>query len=310
MKLAWEIIIHKGLSNKPITIRINHLLKAVISIFFIFFLTAFTLTSIYVLQNHYKIKKAETVLEENQLLQQKFTDLSAKLDSIQNKLQQMENWEDQIRSEQNFKQIDKEIRDMGMGGLPKIDSTFSKFSKDFHTQYNVILFQLEQLESKTNFDFQTHTELFENIELKEALYRNTPSIYPTYGRISEGFGWRIHPISKKRSYHYGLDFANRLGTPIYATADGTVKQTGRKKNFGRYIHLDHQFGYETKYAHLSKIFVKKGQKVTRGEIIGTLGNTGRSTGPHLHYEVIRYSKYRNPYRYLNKSKEDIILSKK
>ena len=224
------------------------------------------------------------------------------------KLKLMENWEDKIRSDKNFKSINKEIREMGVGGLPQVDTTFT-YSDELNLDYNITLNKIIQLKSKVKFDYQTHEQLFNLVELKDALYKNTPSIYPTYGRISDPYGWRTHPITKQRVFHYGLDFGNITGTPIYATADGVVRSTGKQKYFGKFIAISHKFGYQTNYAHLHKMYVKKGDEVKRGQIIGEMGNSGRSTGTHLHYEVLRYNKYRNPYKYLNKLEDDIIISK-
>ncbi|MBN2460352.1 MAG: M23 family metallopeptidase [Candidatus Cloacimonetes bacterium] len=248
-------------------------------------------------------------MAENFLLRTKVSNLSSEIDSILTKLRLMEEWEDEIRTEKNFKSINKEIRELGVGGYPQVDTSFSSFDKNLNLQYNLVLSKINHLKNKIVFDFETHQELLDNVKLKELLYQNTPSIYPTYGRISDGFGWRIHPITKKRSFHYGLDFGNKIGTSIYATADGVVKEIGSKNNIGKYLVLSHKFGYQTVYAHLHKTLVKKGDPVRRGEIIALMGNTGRSTGAHLHYEVLRYNKHRNPYHYLNKLEDDIILTK-
>lgn len=261
-------------------------------------------------QNWNKIEQANALIEENQLLKEKFSEFSAEIDSIMIKLGKMEKWEDRIRQEHNLKKINKEIREMGLGGLPIIDTTFSNSETAFNLNYNLTLNKLNQLQSKVNFNYETHTQVLEQLELQESLYRSTPSIYPTYGRISEGFGWRTHPITKSRNFHNGLDFANILGTPIYATADGVITEIGRKKYFGLYIEIKHKFGYTTKYAHLHKILVEREQTVKRGQIIAQMGNSGRSTGAHLHYEILRYNRHRNPYNYLNKQKEDILVKNK
>ncbi|MCB5230548.1 MAG: M23 family metallopeptidase, partial [Candidatus Cloacimonas sp.] len=137
-----------------------------------------------------------------------------------------------------------------------------------------------------------------------------PSIYPAYGRISSPYGWRIHPISGRRIFHNGLDIANQLGSPIYVTAEGVVKETGYNRSYGRYIIITHKFGYETMYAHLQKSLKKRGEQVERGEIIGHMGSSGISTGSHVHYEIRRYGKTVNPYQYLNKMEEDIVITKK
>ena len=197
---------------------------------------------------------------------------------------------------------------MGVGGLPQTDSEFSEFSSETNQLYGSIVAKFDYLRAKVDFDYSTHADLLEQVKLKESLFRNTPSIYPTYGRISDGFGWRTHPVSKKRTFHHGLDFGNKSGTPIYATADGVVEKVTTKKLIGKYVVLTHKFGYQTGYGHLKKSLVKVGDQVKRGQIIALMGSSGRSTGVHLHYEVLRYNKYRNPYDYLNKLEDDIILT--
>ncbi len=306
----WHLTLSKTDSpnSKNISISKNTVLFA--GILCLVFIMLFSVSIFYVVRNQYKIFEAQKILKENKQLKDKIYSLSIEIDSILVKLKLMEEWEDKIRADKNFKEINKDIRNMGMGGIPQIDSTFIKLGNDFNTSYNLTLDKLNRLKSKVDFDLKTHKELDEKIELKKLLYANTPSIYPAYGRISDAYGWRKHPFTGERSFHKGIDFGNISGTPIYATADGIIKKSGREKYFGKYIVISHKFGYQTKYAHLQKSLVKSGQSVKRGEIIGSMGSSGRSTGVHLHYEVIRYNQHRNPYKYLNRSEDDIILSKK
>jgi len=306
----WHFSLFTTESAKPFQFTISKRLGIAISVFILSFLLFFTASVGYIIHNQNKISQAQDILSENIILRDRISNLTTEIDSILTKLKLMEEWEDEIRSDKNFKAINKEIREMGVGGLPQIDTVFSAFGSELNLKYNLALNKLNQLKNKVEFDYQTHNELLDNIKLKELLYRNTPSIYPTYGRISDGYGWRIHPITKKRTFHYGIDFGNKTGTPIYATADGVVKDIGSKKYFGKYLVLTHKFGYRTVYAHLHKSLVKIGDEVKRGQIIALMGNTGRSTGAHLHYEVIRYNKHRNPYHYLNKLEDDIVLTKK
>jgi len=265
--------------------------------------------AVYIGHNQVRISRANQVLAQNEKLQAKILSLSSEIDSILVKLQQMEEWEDKIRKDKNFKQVNKDIREMGIGGKPVIDTTFINLGQDFSDKYNNTLHKLKVLDGKLDFDYSSLQELSEQLALQELLYRNTPSIYPTFGRVSEAYGWRTHPITKRRSYHHGLDLSNLRGTAIYATADGVVSKASRTKLMGKYIQITHEFGYKTKYGHLDKILVSQGEKVKRGQIIGEMGNTGRSTGAHLHYEVLRYNRNRNPVKYLNKLQQDIVVSK-
>ncbi|MFM7178345.1 MAG: M23 family metallopeptidase [Bacteroidota bacterium] len=115
------------------------------------------------------------------------------------------------------------------------------------------------------------------------------------GELVSGFGYRIDPIYKSAKFHEGLDFAAPISAPVYATGNGQVKELVHlDKGYGNFLVIDHGFGYQTKYAHLSRFEVQNGQVVKRGQLIGRVGNTGKSTGPHLHYEVIKGGRKMNP----------------
>ncbi|HVX50640.1 MAG TPA: M23 family metallopeptidase, partial [Chitinophagaceae bacterium] len=129
-----------------------------------------------------------------------------------------------------------------------------------------------------------------------------PSIQPVsnkdLNRIASGFGYRIDPIYKSTHFHAGLDFTAPIGTPIYATADGIVKEAGFSTGgYGNEVVINHGFGYETLYGHMSRVKAKAGQRVKRGEVIGYVGSTGKSTGPHCHYEVHKNSVAVDPVYY-------------
>jgi murein DD-endopeptidase MepM/ murein hydrolase activator NlpD len=137
------------------------------------------------------------------------------------------------------------------------------------------------------------------IKNKEKLIASTPAIQPisnrTLNRLSSGFGYRIDPLYKTVKFHPGLDFSAPQGTPVYATAEGIVNIAGNLGNgYGNHVVVNHGYAYRTLYGHLFRIKAKKGQRVKRGEIIGYVGNTGKSTGPHLHYEVLKGKKHLDP----------------
>lgn len=124
--------------------------------------------------------------------------------------------------------------------------------------------------------------------------------YPVRGRLTSRMGFRIDPFTKRRAYHAGIDIANRIGTPVHASQSGKVIFSGYKSHYGKTVILSHQQGYSTVYGHLDKILVKKGQVVRQGDKIGTVGNTGRSTGPHLHFEIHRYRRIIDPLKLLHR----------
>ncbi len=116
--------------------------------------------------------------------------------------------------------------------------------------------------------------------------------------VTSGFGWRTHPIYKTMEFHPGMDFSAEQGTPIYATGDGTVDRADNlAQGYGNHVVLNHGFGYQTLYGHMSRIAVVPGQKITRGQLIGYVGSTGLSTAPHVHYEVMKNGERVNPINY-------------
>lgn len=139
---------------------------------------------------------------------------------------------------------------------------------------------------------KSYKEVFDMARAQSVMLQSIPAIQPVSNsdlkRIASGFGMRIHPIYKIAKMHTGLDFTADVGTEIYATGDGVIDAVDSKlSGYGHHVVIKHGFGFESLYAHMSKVIVKKGEKVKRGQIIGYVGNTGASTGPHLHYEVIR-----------------------
>lgn len=303
----WHVAFSSTESPRPVNISVPRKLGIFLLSLIILFMILFSGSAVYVGINYAKIAEANAILAENKLLRERLYTISTEIDSMLIKIKLIEDWEDKIRSEKNFKSINKEIREMGVGGMPTIDSTFVHLNRELGLEYNLIMNKASHLKSKIEFDYESHARLVDQVNLKEQLYLSTPSIYPAYGRISDPYGWRIHPITKVRSFHYGLDFGNVKGSPIYATADGVVQKVNKNEYLGKFLTLSHNFGYQTRYGHLKKVLVKQGETVKRGQIIAEMGDSGRSTGSHLHYEVIRYGKHRNPYDYLNKLEDDIIL---
>ena len=310
VKKRWHITLTSTESPRARSLTIPKNTGIVLISLITILLAVIVSSTVYAVINQSKIIAANQIIAENELLKSKIDDLTIEIDSILTKLKLMEQWEDEIRSEKKLKPVNKDVREMGMGGIPQVDTTFITSDSQLNLSYNLALNQINQINSKLNFDLGTHKELLEKVKLKESLFLATPSIYPTYGRISDGYGWRTHPITNKRSFHHGIDFGNKTGTPIYATADGVIKKIQKLKLMGNMIVISHNFGYETRFGHLSKALVKVGQEVKRGDIIALMGNSGRSTGAHLHYEVLRYNKHRNPYSYLNKMEDDILLTSK
>ena len=162
--------------------------------------------------------------------------------------------------------------------------------------------QIAELERRMLAQGESFGQLIELSENREALLESIPAIQPVRNsdlkRMASGYGYRIHPIYKVRKMHWGMDFSAPTGTEIFATGDGEVVEVKKKYNgYGHHVRIRHGFGYETLYAHMSKILVRRGQRVQRGEVIGLVGSTGTSVAPHLHYEVFKEGKRVNPAHY-------------
>jgi murein DD-endopeptidase MepM/ murein hydrolase activator NlpD len=161
---------------------------------------------------------------------------------------------------------------------------------------------LTTLSARIAAQTKSYDDINNFIKNKEQLLASTPAIQPVSNkdlkRIASGFGYRVDPVYKTTKFHAGLDFAAPLGTPIYATANGTVETAGNTGNgYGNHVVIHNGYGYSTLFGHMFKVKVKPGEKVKRGEIIGWVGNTGKSTGPHCHYEVHRNGEPVDPVYY-------------
>ena len=161
--------------------------------------------------------------------------------------------------------------------------------------------KMDMLARQLYIQSQSFDEVVEFYKNHEDMLSHLPAIQPVANkdlkRMASGYGYRIHPIYQTRIFHEGMDFSCDIGTPVYATADGVIKKARWEKGYGYLITIDHGYGYETRYAHLKSFNVKPGQKVIRGETIALSGNSGRSSGPHVHYEVLQKGRPVNPANY-------------
>lgn len=167
------------------------------------------------------------------------------------------------------------------------------------------LIKMDHLKKKVQIQNQSYEEIMVLAKNKSKMMASIPAIQPISNKeltkLASGFGMRIHPIYKVKKMHMGCDFAAPKGTPVYATGDGIIKAVSSNLGgYGKEIQIDHGFGYMTRYAHLEKFNVRPGQRVKRGELIGYVGNTGLSTAPHLHYEIIRNGVKIDPVHYFYK----------
>ncbi|MDE6207554.1 MAG: M23 family metallopeptidase [Muribaculaceae bacterium] len=161
--------------------------------------------------------------------------------------------------------------------------------------------RLDRLDQMLYMQIKSYDELASMTDSMKTRMARTPAIQPVPEKflrtMASGYGVRLDPIYGTKKFHEGMDFSAPIGTPVYATADGTVKVASWQSAYGNMVEIDHGFNYTTRYAHLSKIIATPGQTVKRGDLIGLVGNTGKSTGPHLHYEVRYRGAPQNPVNY-------------
>ena len=192
--------------------------------------------------------------------------------------------------------IPNEVRKAGFGGVNRYEKYKGLENNDLVVE---TMRKVDILSKQLVVQSKSYDELFEMIKSKSAMLSAIPAIQPVNNkdlkRMASGFGYRTDPIYKTTKFHAGMDFASPIGTEIYATGDGTVvRADADASGYGNHVRINHGYGYLTLYGHMSKINVRPGQRVHRGDVIGFVGNTGKSVGPHLHYEVHKNGQPINP----------------
>jgi murein DD-endopeptidase MepM/ murein hydrolase activator NlpD len=240
----------------------------------------------------------EKVLQ-NELEQYKlqYKIMNDRMDKIQKVLADVQDRDDNIyRVIFEAEPVPSEVRKAGFGGVDR----YEQLERIPNSKIVVnTAKRLDEITSQLVVQSKSYDEVFKLAKDKEKLIASIPAVQPVdfhdLRRIGSLFGYRTDPFYKVTKFHEGIDFAAAVGTPIYATGDGVVSEAEYNSGgYGNKIIINHGYSYETVYAHLSKIKVKKGQRVKRGEIIGLMGNTGKSTAPHLHYEVHKAGVPMNP----------------
>lgn len=246
-------------------------------------------------------KTMESALEESQKTVQdqrnQLLSLASKIKTIKKDILRIRDFDSKLRVMIN---IDQDQRGgTSLGGAESADFTDNYLP--MHRQEVLARKMhdfLRQLNTEARLEEIKQQELMQVIRSNKELWASTPSIWPVQGWLSSRFGYRTSPFTMQREFHKGLDISAPQGTPIYAPAKGKVTFSGRDGGYGIAITVDHGSGMTTRYAHLHSMAVKNHQKVTRGQLIAYVGNTGRSTGPHLHYEVRLNGVPVNPMRYI------------
>ncbi len=230
--------------------------------------------------------------------------MEATVQNIEQKVTFIEKSDDYFRIYTDLPTIHQDIRKMGRGGQSaETYSSFSAMTQNGRNEAIDIKKTLDNLSLRMDLAIDSRNEIINEHQEDMKKLRHTPSIRPVKGgRVSAQFGRRLDPFLNKYRDHEGMDITAARGTDVYASADGKVIEAKNSytpnKSYGRYVIVDHGYGIQTKYAHLSKVLVRPGQTVKRRDVIGKVGSTGRSTGPHLHYEVIENEAKKDPRWYI------------
>ncbi len=303
-KITFVILRHSGAKIDQVTCTKNLLLGT--SFCLAIFLLGITLVVI----NYFNLKKSVVNKEflENKVISQleeisnqreQIQVFADEIDSLKSGLLELNKFEKKIRIIANIEQSKSSESIFGIGGSTPVnldanislENTHNSLIREMHEQVG----SLELASTNQKQGFET---ILKKLEDKRNLLASTPSILPAKGWISSSFGYRKSPFTGRREMHKGLDIASRKGESIIATANGVVTFSGNKGLLGKTIVLDHGHGVTTRYGHCYKILKKRGDIVKRGDIIARIGNTGRSTGPHLHYEVRLNGVQVNPVKYI------------
>lgn len=260
------------------------------------------LLTVYLYSNYFESPKELILKNEVKELEFYYQKLSKDVTHLSSILDNVEYRDDNIyRVVLGAEPIEKSVRHAGVGGTDRYADIKEKdiAHEDLIVSLNE---KVDLLRRKLYIESKSQDEVVELAQKKEKLYAAIPAIQPISNKqlhaLSSGFGWRTHPIYKVKKMHPGIDFAASIGTPIYATADGTISEVSVKfSGYGKMVEIDHGFGYRTRYAHMHEFAVRSGQSVKRGDLIGYVGDTGMSTAPHLHYEVLINGSKVNPVHY-------------
>lgn len=232
---------------------------------------------------------------ENRILKAQLTELSGKFTAVQQNIQKLADRGNELRLLVDMPRIDDEAQNAAAGGtkqLPELGLVSTESAEILSGAQKLI----DQLSREIKLQQTSYADIYKKYERNQDFFQHLPAIKPMDGYYTvNGFGMRVHPVLHVYRMHEGIDIVNDVGTNVYASADGVVRYSGRTEGgYGAVVDIDHGFGYSTLYAHLSRMFVRPGQAVKRGELIALSGRSGLVSGPHLHYEIRKNGRKQNP----------------
>lgn len=266
--------------------------------FSLLFITFFLCDYIQVKKKAFELDRLR---QETQTQKSQIQFFSTRIEDLEKQLSKLKDFDKKIRIIANLEKGHEATPLMGTGGTsPEKGLVVSKGAKDENKMVYQMRTDVERLRSEAMFQEESLTELEKLLQNKQEMLVHTPSIWPVQGWVTSGLGFRTNPFTGLIQFHEGLDIANQTGTSVVSPAHGIVSDIGSGSDwaYGKAVVISHGFGITTRYAHLNKVFVRVGQRVKRGEKIAEIGTSGRTTGPHLHYEVRINGIPANPMRYI------------
>jgi len=292
-RLTFLLVPDSSQLSRQISVRVWYLWAGLATAILLVFATFFFASAF--LSGEVDEAELERLQTENQTLSGKYEDLREDLDKANIRYSQLVQKEIAIRQAFGLPEVSPEERQLGTGGPTNLTPALQ--SETEWLAYNTEA-EVDRLLRLSAFELEKYSEMEAGLgDLKDRL-DHTPSIWPARGWLQRGFGIKTDPFTGTRRLHRGLDISNNPGTPIFAPAAGRVQAVLQDRELGRSIVIEHDYGFVTRYGHLSQIDVVRGQKIERGDVIGRMGSTGRSTGPHLHYEVWCNGNILNPLDYI------------
>ena len=305
-------VLHVPKNGKTKSFKIHKSTPYIFSILLILSLAVIGVITTYCINLNHSLFELEKINNTNRNLKSEVEALSLKIKSIQFTMNQVESLSSKIkkastRSDDRNSSTSSQGNEnsnadsLGIGPLSKEDFELSKELtgiKQNNLQLRSLFDEVDLSEAESSKKLVDFKKLMMELRRNNVKLHLIPDISPAKGRLSSTYGWRVSPFSGQERMHLGLDIASPLGSPIYATADGTVVRVALTPDYGRMLEIQHNNKLLTRYGHTSVIYVKEGQKVKKGEVIAAVGSTGRSTGPHVHYEIEVSGKKVDPSTYI------------
>ena len=294
----YSVIIIPGSNEEVVNKQLSR--RVIISVFVIAlsFFVASTYFAVGFLNSSIDSRRMAELTTENGILASKITKLENTVYGLRAEMFGIIEKDDNIRLIFDLPPVDPDLREVGVGGeivnYPAINSELGERTW-------LVEEDIEKIQRQLEFENASFEQLLSTVRERKSILDHTPTIRPCDGILSRGFGMHNDPFTGSFQAHNGIDIAAAKDTPVFATAGGVVRYTGYQTKLGNTVTIDHGNGIRSYYGHLSKIKVRKGQKVSRRDLIGLVGSSGYSTGPHLHYEIRIGGRAVNPYKYIIRS---------